>query len=509
MIKDNKLYCGRILALVICLLLCNGNLYAKGILESPLGGMGWYPNDANELGKQVEGFFQKANVKEADDIIAIINPHAGYAYSGQTAAYGVKAANAKYKRLIVIGPSHRVALPDVFSVPDLTGIKTAMGEVPLDTEFIKKLLQNPMFRDIPQAYQGEHSVLIQIPLLQYRFRDFKLVPIVAGQCSPETIQKAAAVLKSMVDADTLVVASSDFTHYGPNYGYMPFTQNIPAELKKLDMGAFDYISRIDSNGFQQYCNKTGATICGRDPIAIVLAMLPAGTKPELLKYTTSGELAGDYTNSVSYLSAAFHGNWLRKTPAAAETPKADETSMTADDHKKLLALARGAIEFYLRNNQVPAPEDLHVSVSEAMKVQRAAFVTLKKNGNLRGCIGEIFPTQSLYKSVIVNAVNAAVNDWRFAPVAADELGSIKIEISALTVPRRIDSYNLIRLGVDGIVLRKAGHVALFLPQVASEQNWTLAEALTQLSLKAGLAGDDWKKDASFEVFQAEVFGEEQ
>lgn len=477
----------------------------RQVLESPLGRMGWYPNDANALTKQIEGFFQKAEVNEANDIIALINPHAGYAYSGQTAAYGIKAAKEKYLRIIVIGPSHQVAMPDVLSVPRLTDYKTAMGEIPLDTEFINKLLQNPIFRDIPQAYQSEHSVLIQLPLLQYRFKDFKLVPIVAGQCSPETIGKAAAVLRQMVDSGTLIVASSDFTHYGPNYDYIPFTQNVPAELKKLDMGAYEYISKLDSAGFQQYCGKTGATICGRVPIAIVLSMLPAGTKPELLKYTTSGELTGDYTNSVSYLSVAFHGQWQKQTAVAA--PRAGET-LTADDHKNLSALARKTIEFYLQNKMVPMPEEINVPISEAMKVERAAFVTLKKNGELRGCIGEIFPSQALYKSVIVNAVNAAVNDWRFLPVTLDELGAIKIEISALTVPKQIDSYNQIRLGTDGIVLRKEGHVALFLPQVAPEQKWTLTETLAQLSLKAGLPGDGWKKDATFEVFQAEVFGEE-
>jgi AmmeMemoRadiSam system protein A len=219
----------------------------------------------------------------------------------------------------------------------------------------------------------------------------------------------------------------------------------------------------------------------------------------------SGQLAGDYTNSVSYLSVAFHGQWQKQT--AVETPK-DDAAMTADDHKNLLTLARKTIEFYLQNNRVPAPEELKAPISEAMKAKRAAFVTLKKNGDLRGCIGEIFPTQELYKSVIVNAINAAANDWRFVPVTADELKAIKIEISALTVPKQVDSYNQIRIGTDGIILRKEGHVALFLPQVAPEQKWTLAETLTQLSLKAGLPPDGWKKDATFEVFQAEVFGEE-
>jgi AmmeMemoRadiSam system protein B/AmmeMemoRadiSam system protein A len=477
----------------------------KSVLTSPLGQMGWHSNDPNELSKQIEGFFQKADVKTANDIIALINPHAGYAYSGQTAAFGVKAAKAKYSRIIVIGPSHQVPMQNVLSVPRLTHYKTALGEIPLDVEFINKLLEQPMFRDIPQAYQTEHSVLIQLPLLQNRFGNFKLVPIVAGQCSPQAIQKAADILKSLVDKDTLVVASSDFTHYGPNYDYMPFDQNVPDGLKKLDMGAYDYISKLDSTGFQQYCDKTGATICGRVPIAIMLSMLPADSKTELLKYTTSGELTHDYTNSVSYLSVAFHGEWQKQNTVE---PAKTDASLTQEDHKNLLLLARKTIEFYLQNSRAPTPEQVGIAITDAEKSQRAAFVTLKENSDLRGCIGEIFPSQPLYKSVISNAVNAAVNDWRFSPVTAGELSKIKIEISALTVPKQIDSYSQIRLGTDGVVLKKDGHSAVFLPQVAPEQKWTLDEMLTQLSLKAGLPADAWKKDASFLVFQAEVFGEE-
>jgi MEMO1 family protein len=479
---------------------------AKSILPSPMGQMGWHANDPNALAKQVESFFQKAQVQPADDTIALINPHAGYAYSGQTAAFGVKAAKAKYKRVIVIGPSHQVPMQDVLSVPGVvTHYKTPLGEIPLDTEFINKLLQFPLFKDIPQAYRTEHSVFIQLPLLQYRLGDFKLVPIVAGQCSPQTVQKAASILKSLVDSNTLVVASSDFTHYGPNYDYVPFDKNISDGLKKLDMGAYDYISKLDSTGFLQYCDKTGATICGRVPIAILLSMLPSGTRPELFKYTTSGGLTGDFTNSVSYLSVVFHGNWQKQiTPEPTNT----DSSLTQKDKQNLLLLARRTIEFYLQNGQVPTPEQLGVIVTDAIKTKRAAFVTLKKNSDLRGCIGDVFPRQSLYKSVIANAINAAVNDWRFSPVTRNELAGIKIEISALTVPQPIDSYNQIRIGTDGVVLSKGGQMALFLPQVATEQRWTLEEMLTQLSLKAGLPENAWKSGASFQVFQAEVFGEE-
>ncbi len=477
----------------------------KSVLASPLGQMGWHAAEHNGLARQVEGFMEKADVEPASDVIGLISPHAGYAYSGQTAAFGVKAAGGKYTRIIVIGPSHRMPMPEMLAVPRVTDYETPLGQIPLDVEFIGKLLQHSIFQDVPQAYKTEHSVFIQLPLLQSQLVDFKLVPIVAGQCSQKTILQAASILKSLLNDSTLVVASSDFVHYGPNYGYIPFRENIPAELKKLDMGAYDYIAKLDSAGFIGYCDRTGATICGRVPIAILLSMLPSFAKAELMKYTTSGELTGDFTNSVSYLSVAFHGTWPEQTQNKTAQTAGE---LTVDDKHNLLLLARETIEFYLKNNKTPTAEQLGISVSDAMKVPRAAFVTLNKNSQLRGCIGDVLPRQALYQSVIANAINAAVNDWRFRPVTPDELAEIEIEVSALTVPKTIESYNQIRLGTDGIILQKGGHSALFLPQVAPEQGWNLEQTLTHLSLKAGLPGDAWKEGTSFSVFQAEVFGEE-
>jgi AmmeMemoRadiSam system protein A len=142
-----------------------------------------------------------------------------------------------------------------------------------------------------------------------------------------------------------------------------------------------------------------------------------------------------------------------------------------------------------------------------MRETRAAFVTLKKNHQLRGCIGDIFPQRPLYRSVIINAINAGVNDRRFLPVTIDECNDITIEISALTRPGPIASANEIRLGTDGVVLSKDGRSAVFLPQVAPEQGWDVNQMLTQLSLKASLPGDAWKEGANFLVFQADVFGQ--
>ncbi|MDD5063974.1 MAG: AmmeMemoRadiSam system protein B [Phycisphaerae bacterium] len=479
--------------------------HAKVVFRSTLSGS-WYSADAKTLSEQIEGIFEKADVEPINNVIALILPHAGYQYSGRTAAFGLKSAGRQYKRVIVIGPSHRVPMEDVLSVPMATHYETPLGQVPLDVEFINKLLEHPIFQNIPQADEYEHSTQIEVPLLQYVQKDFKLVLIVAGDCSVETIAQAGAILKSLVDDDTLVIASSDFTHYGPNYGYVPFREKIPEQLKKLDMGAFEYIKALDYKGFLEYRSKTGATICGFVPISILLSMLDETVETKLIKYTTSGELTGDFSNSVSYFSIAFSGKWGHSSQIK---PEANVSELSKEDKKQLLTLARKSLVYFLRNRKVPDVSELNVTASDAMKLRRAAFVTLEENSQLRGCIGDIFPRQPLYKSVISNAINAGVNDRRFRPVTEAECNDIKIEISALTAPKPIASSDEIRIGIDGVVLNKNGYGAVFLPQVAPEQGWNISQMLTQLSLKAGLPSDAWKEGASFLVFQADVFGEDE
>jgi len=489
---------------------------AKVVFRSALAGR-WYSADAQTLRKQIDGFYQKADVKPIDNVIAFILPHAGYRYSGQIAVMGLKKTAAKYKRIVVIGPTHSMPMEEILSVPRVTHYETLLGEIPLDVEFINKLLEHPLFRSVPQAHADEHSVQIELPLLQHTQKDFKLVPIVAGRCSLETVKKAGAILKGLVDEQTLVVASSDFVHYGPNFNYIPFTDNIPEGIKKLDMGAYEHIARLDSKGFLEYKNKTGATICGYIPVAILLSMMDKPVKAELVKYATSGEMTGDFTSSVSYLSVVFTGAW-QDSPEIKPQVRGGE--LTEKDKRELLTLARKTIDYGLRNQRVPEASELGVTISEAMKRPRAAFVTLKKISvlkkddeaepqkilRLRGCIGDIFPQRPLYKSVLMNAIYAAFSDRRFTPLQKDEFDDIVIEISALTAPKPA-RLNQIRIGIDGVVLRKEGKSAVFLPQVAPEQGWDLEQTLTHLSQKAGLPEDAWKEGASFLVFEGDVFGE--
>jgi len=491
----------------------------KVVHRSIISERGWYTSDSEALRKEIAGYYQKAEAKPISDVVAMILPHAGYRYSGKIAVRALKTTDKKYSRIIVIGPSHTAYMEEMLSVPRVTHYETPLGEVPLDVNFINKLLDYPVFRCMPYAHTEEHSVQIELPLLQYNRKDFKFVPIVAGHCSPGTIRKAGNVLRSLVDEKTLIIASSDFVHYGPRFSYVPFRDNVAEQIKKVDMGAYEHIANLDCKGFVNYKQATGATICGYVPIAILLSMLEKPVKAHLIEYATSGELTGDYTHSVSYLSVAFSGEWAT-SPVTIQKP--DNPELSEKDKEQLLALARKTIIHYLQKKQVSEPSEFGITISESMKVPRAAFVTLKKTAllqksaqekpqkvsQLRGCIGDIFPRRPLYKSVIGNAINAAVNDRRFRPVTITECNDIKVEISALTAPKPISSPDEIRIGIDGVVLNKDGRSAVFLPQVAPEQGWNLDQTLTNLSLKAGLAGDAWKEGASFLVFQAVVFGEE-
>ncbi|TLN17433.1 AmmeMemoRadiSam system protein A [bacterium] len=182
--------------------------------------------------------------------------------------------------------------------------------------------------------------------------------------------------------------------------------------------------------------------------------------------------------------------------------------LTRDEGLLALAIARHSISVYLHEGRKPSQGELWVPESGVFSEKRAAFVTLKKDGALRGCIGHIVPIEPLWMSISSNAISAAVRDPRFSPVGEGELGSLKIEISVLTPPVEIEDWRQFIAGEHGIILELGGYSAVFLPQVATEQGWSREETLSYLSLKAGLSPDGWKDPrARFRVFRAQVFGE--
>ena len=179
----------------------------------------------------------------------------------------------------------------------------------------------------------------------------------------------------------------------------------------------------------------------------------------------------------------------------------------SESKQHLLRLARAAIALHCERNGTITPADLAVPDDAELRQEMGAFVTLKMAGHLRGCIGEIVARRAIVDAVVGRAQDSAFSDPRFPPLRPDELPRCHIEISALHPPQAVAGPEDIVIGRHGIVLDKGGRSAVYLPQVAPEQGWDLAQTLSHLSQKAGLAPDAWRADCSFEVFEAEVFGE--
>lgn len=491
----------------------------------------WYPKDPRELRSLLKGYLDRSGPPPSirpDQLVALIVPHAGYPYSGPTAAAGYRIlGERKPRRVILLGPSHSQAFRGV-CLSRFDFFETPLGAVPVDSDGTSKLRRCPLVRVDDEPHRYEHSVDIQLPFLQEVLGDFPftVLPVLVGSLEEEDYPLLAASLRELLDDGTVLVISSDFTHYGPRYGYMPFQQDerIAERLRSLDDGACKAILQLDRKGFLAYQSKTGITVCGYQPIALLLDLLPQNSQGHLVSYTTSGQVTGDFENSVSYACLAFLRGSPAETHPGGSEPRQPEamkeekqpgqerakegSSLSASEKATLLRLARETLESYVRLGKTPDPLSGSFQITPNLKAQRGAFVTLKLHGVLRGCIGYIQLQEPLYAVVQENTINAASRDSRFAPVQADELSSIEIEISVLTQPKPVASYKDILLGVHGIILRKGSGQAVFLPQVAPEQGWDLTETLRHLSLKAGLARDAWKHpDATFSVFTAEVFEE--
>jgi AmmeMemoRadiSam system protein A len=318
----------------------------------------------------------------------------------------------------------------------------------------------------------------------------------------------AHALVPWVDDGTLLIASSDFTHYGPRFGYVPFREDVPGNLRTLDLGAVDAALTMDPSAWTAYREKTGITACGHEPIGALLTLLnrlqeakqglEGGFSGRLLDYYRSGDLNGDYESTVSYAAVLFQ--------VSEETAGGDV--LDRDEQAFLLTTARRAIDRAVGGDPVPGPEIPRHLSSDRLERKRAAFVTLRAGNSLRGCIGSIFPREPLVRAVVRHAVQAAFEDNRFPPVGRDEVKDIHIEISVLTVPKEIAGPEEIVLGRDGVLLERDGRRAVFLPQVASENGWDLETTLRHLATKAGLAAESWKgPGATLRTFQAEIFAE--
>jgi MEMO1 family protein len=467
-----------------------------GNVRPPMLAGSWYPAQPERLRARVEAFLaaaEPARRPQGTPLVAVA-PHAGYEYSGPTAGklYGLLRP-FRYEAVFILAPSHRTRLARA-ALSSLDAFATPLGEVPVARAIVDQLAASPCFEVNDRAHADEHAVEIQLPLLQCALpAGTPIVPILIPRLDDDERRRTAAALANWHDDRHLFVVSSDFTHYGNRYGYVPFTDDVPARLEQLDAGAFLKILAHDADGLAHYGDTTGITMCGLDAAAVAITgPRPPDYEAALVDYTRSGDAA----MSVSYGALLLCGACAPAT-------------LDADDRAFLLALARAAVVAAVRGLPAPDPRAAGQSPSPRLQRHRGAFVTLTTAaGDLRGCIGTIEPQRPLVEAVVANARAAALEDPRFHPVREAELAGLQIEVSALTPLRRVSGPAEIEIGRHGILLAKRGRRAVFLPQVAPEQGWDLPTTLDHLARKAGLAAGDWRNETDLHIFEAEIAAEE-
>jgi MEMO1 family protein len=476
-----------------------------GEIRPPVVAGKFYPESAAVLKAAIEKFMNSAAPAQAQTPLGIVVPHAGYIYSGQICADGYnQVRSGAYEVVIVFGTNHTT--PDLRKIALYpgAGFRTPLGTVPLDEELVATLIAtSPDCKADKAPHVREHSIEVQIPFIQFLFPRAKIVPAVVGMADVALYTRFGAVLaKVLKGKKTLIVASSDLSHY-PS----------AADAEIVDRKTLVAVASLDPTVLHSTIQAQMARrirgldtcACGEAPIMAAMAAVKAlGAKGgRVVSYANSGDVPiGDRERVVGYGAVVFTTG-LEMDQAASEKPVAADQPLSPTDKKALLAFARETISGYLTTQMVPLPRGF----SHAALEPRGVFVTLKKRGNLRGCIGRMVPDRPLATLVGAMALQAAFEDPRFRPVTAQELSDLEIEISVLTPMKPVPGPEAIVVGRDGVLLQKGGRSAVFLPQVAPEQGWGRDEMLDNLSQKAGLSASAWREGTQFSTFQALVFGE--
>jgi len=470
---------------------------------------GFYPADPKELTQMIDGLLAQSSVPHVQGpLVALICPHAGYIFTGPVAAACfVQLKGRKYARVVVIAPSHYENFP-FSSIYDGDAYATPLGNVPVDKEFRAKLAHLSSAIKISDrghlkvGENAEHALEVQLPWLQRTLGEFKLVPIIMGEQNyglerglGRALAKALLAETAEARAQTLILVSSDLSHYHP-YDY---AVNVDHQTLQA-IADWDYLSLSRNFAMWERGVQTWEA-CGGGPI--VAAMIAAeglgATHAQILKYANSGDATGDKTRVVGYGAVAI-------TPASpAETKKSAEFSLTGREKDALMKIARTSVETAVRDRKMYL---VGSTGFPRLEEARGAFVTLKEHGELRGCIGYITPMKSLAETVRDVAAYAALEDTRFTPVTAQELPLLEYEISVMSPLRRVLDIKEIKVGKDGLIMKKGDIEGILLPQVPVEEHWDRDTFIEQTCLKAGLPRSAWKDDdTDIFMFTALVFGE--
>lgn len=413
----------------------------------------FYPAEATELRDDVAGFLGTA-AEQAGRVprgmpappptadttgpgpSAVIAPHAGYRYSGPTAGYAYKAlepARDTMRRVVVVGPAHRVPLEGI-GLSSARAWSTPLGDMEVDCDAREVLKGMSGVVEADGAHAPEHSIEVHLPFVHEVLGPVPVVPLVVGRTTPNVVARA---LDAVWDDTTMIVASSDLSHYLDN-----------ATARHRDQQTAEAILEGRSNEIGP------RDACGCLPISgLLTAAAKRGLAPRLLDLSTSADTAGEPSRVVGYGSFAL----LPPLP------------LSDDDRRWLLALASRTIGHELRTRDRYPMNDVDVPVP--VRSPGASFVTLARGDELLGCIGSLEPQRALWRDVVHNARAAAFEDPRFTPLTREEAAGTTIEVSVLSPLQELSAASLealaaeLRPGTDGVVLSAEGRRGTFLPDV--------------------------------------------
>jgi hypothetical protein len=451
----------------------------------------FYPSSAAELKGLIQQYSDQAeldpSLAKRPGLKAVVMPHAGYIYSGPVAAYAIKLLqNKSFTKVFIIGPDHQVGF-EGGAISDTEAYSTPLGKVSLHSN-AKELLRNPLFKSVPASDRAEHSVEVEVPFLQQALGSFTMIPIVLSSADPQAVAES---LMPYLDDTTLVVISSDLSHY------LHYQEAIQRDAQTISL-----IKNLDFHSLAAADNAA----CGKIPLLVLIYLSKKlGWEPVQVKYANSGDTAGDKDRVVGYAAMACF-----KTEDGG-TKQGSTQGLSGEEGQYLVSLAQNTITRYAQDKQC---REINLSdVSSALRTECGAFVTLTKHGELRGCIGSLTAEKPLVECVRDNAINAAFSDPRFPPVTLSEIPDLHVEVSVLSPPQPLtynggeDLVKKLRPGIDGVIIKKGYYQATFLPQVW-EQLPQVQDFLSRLCEKAGLSPDTWiRGDLQVFIYHVQAFHE--
>ena len=445
----------------------------------------FYPSGSDALAGEIGTLLAAGPPIRLKGVQAVLVPHAGYRYSGKVAAAAFREVGDDFRRVFILAANHsNEANFTGVSLPPYSHYEIPGAQIPV-AGIVDDLLADPLFQEIPEAH-AKYVIEVELPFLRGLKRqaanpDFTVVPMILGKMDMGAVARLAEILNKYADDRTLFVFSVDLSHFYAAQKARQLDNFTIQSILSRDLGA---LSQSTADGPQVLMTM------------VRLAEL-RGWESTLLQYDTSGTASGDHASVVGYSAVAFH----------------EPFTLSPKEKQLLLQLARRTIEEYLEKGDFNAIDPVLLEEHAILKIPRSVFVTLKKSGRLRGCIGDIISANPLHENIQLCAIRSAARDSRFPPVTREELDGLDISISVLEFPAQLKADNplnypnLLRPGKDGVIIAYNGRRSIYLPQVWEDIPEPVG-FLANLCLKQGAPAECWQ-DSRAKIYRygALEFGE--